>query len=95
MNKILDHLVADVGFQEGAFYKRQTVTHIRFGQLAFAAQRLERRGQTIIQGFKHGRAAGEGQLVRERGYLPGPQRTAGRSTHLEGIQGSQTPENEW
>ena len=52
-HEVLDDRVADVGFEQGLLHQGQPFAHVRFGELALAAQGLERAGQTFLQGFEH------------------------------------------
>ena len=91
-DEVLDDRIADVGFEQGLLHQRQPLAHVRFGQLALAAQALQAHGQTFLQGFEHGsttrrwKTLDRGRLAR-LGPPEAPRRTHGRRP-LEAAHGT-------
>ena len=48
VHEVLDDRVADVGLEQGLLDQGQPFAHVRFGELALAAEGFERTGQTLL-----------------------------------------------
>ena len=72
-HEVADDREADVGFEQRLLDELQPVAHVRFGQLALAAERLEGGTQAFLEGFEHG-SREQGARSRE---LAASQRLAG------------------
>ena len=67
-------LVGDVRLEQRLLDELQPVAHVRLGQLALAAERLERRAEVLLEGVEHAgvegvtasrERAGQSRIVRE------------------------------
>src|SRR5204863_6261104 len=65
-DEVLDHLVVDVGFEQGQPHLPQSRVDVGLAQLAAAGQRLERLVETLGQGLKHARPAPARACARSR-----------------------------
>ena len=80
VHEVVDDLEADVGFEQRLLDELEPVAHVRFGELALAAQRLERGTETVLKGFEHGwqGAGGTEQGVANRTAILSENRRVGR-----------------
>ena len=63
-HEVADDLEADVGFEQRLLDELEPVAHVRFGELALAAERFEGGTEAVLEGFEH-RAGSRGRGVRE------------------------------
>ena len=54
LHELADDREADVGFEQRLLDELEPVAHVRFGELALAAQGFERGGKAVLEGFEHG-----------------------------------------
>ncbi len=54
LHELADDREADVRLEQRFLDELEPVAHVRFGELALAAERFERGRQTVLEGFEHG-----------------------------------------
>ena len=53
LHEVADDREADVGFEQRLLDELEPVAHVRFGELALAAEGFERGSKAVLEGFEH------------------------------------------